>query len=323
VLGTDPIAELGLQLFDVKPVPGKGRGLIARVNIAKGKRILSEKPLFTTLNMSPPSVMESNVATKLRNLSKPEQRQFFSLHNNFPGKDPFSGIVKTNALSYGPESIVGGIYPTICLLNHSCFPNTHNSWNSNTNRENIHATRSIPAGEELTISYDKGRCQTSTLEGGVGFDCTCDLCSLPPSELQTSDARRLEIQKLDDVIGDPARVMTKPADSLADCQSLLKVLQIEYNGTPGILLARLYYDAFQISITHGDQAHAGIFAERGYNARVAYEGEDCPETARIKGLMEHPEGHANFGVSKRWRTSKGMVPKVLHVEEFEKWLWRK
>jgi hypothetical protein len=325
VLGTDPIAELGVQLFEVKSVPGKGRGLVAPFNIAKGKRIISEKPLFTTHNISQPGVMEINVAAKLRALSKPEQRQFLSLHNNFPGKNPFGGIVKTNALPCGPDSIVGGIYPTICLINHSCLPNAHNSWNSNTNCETIHATRFIPAGEEITIPYDKGgpsSVRQAQLKEGFGFICTCNLCSLPPTMLQASDARRLEIQRLDDAIGDPTRVLNKPADSLVDCQSLLKVLQEEYNGNPGILLARLYYDAFQISITHSDQARASIFAGRGYNARVAYEGEDSPETARIKGLMEHPAGHASYGASKRWRTSKGMVPKGLDAEEFERWLWR-
>ncbi|KAI9779771.1 MAG: hypothetical protein M1816_003350 [Peltula sp. TS41687] len=37
VFGTDPISELNLQLFDIQSVPGKGKGLIARLNIAKGK----------------------------------------------------------------------------------------------------------------------------------------------------------------------------------------------------------------------------------------------------------------------------------------------
>jgi hypothetical protein len=96
VLGTEPISELNLQLFSIQPVPGKGKGLVATLNIGKGKRILSEKPLFTTLNLSPISLMESSIAAKLKARSKTEQRQFLSLHNNFPGKHPFSGIVKTS-----------------------------------------------------------------------------------------------------------------------------------------------------------------------------------------------------------------------------------
>jgi hypothetical protein len=254
VFGTDPISELNLQLFSIQPVPNKGKGLVARFNIGKGKRILSEKPLLTTSSLSPMSLMESNIAVKLQALSKTEKRQFLSLHNNFPGKHPFSGIVKTNALPCGTDSVIGGVYPTICLINHSCLPNAHNSWNSDAKCETIHAIRFIKAGEEITISYDKGGpydSRSAHLKNAFGFDCNCSLCILPLADLQASDARRRQIQLLDEAIGDPERVMKRPEESLADCHSLLQVLEEEYKGSAGALIARLYYDAFQISITHG------------------------------------------------------------------------
>jgi hypothetical protein len=325
VLGTDPISELNLQLFSIQPVPGKGKGLVATLNIGKGKRILSEKPLFTTLSLSPMSLMESTIAAKLKALSKTEQRQFLSLHNNFPSKHPFSGIVRTNALPCGPDSEIGGVYPTICLINHSCLPNAHNSWNSDAKCETIHAIRFIKAGEEITISYDKGGTSDSRrthLKAAFGFDCNCSLCTLPPADLQASDARRRQIQLLDEAIGDPDRVMKRPEESLADCHSLLQVLEEEYKGSAGALIARLYYDAFQISISHGDQARASAFAERGYRSRVMCEGEDSPETWQIKRLIENPARHRNFGASNRWKTAKGLVPKGLDADGFEKWLWR-
>lgn len=48
--------------------------------------------------------------------------------------------------------------------------------------------------------------------------------------------------------------MNKPDDCLAECYLLLQVLKEEYEGDPGALIARFYYDAFQISITHGNNA---------------------------------------------------------------------
>jgi hypothetical protein len=325
VLGTDPISELDLQLFEIQSVPGKGRGLVARFNIAKGKRILEEEPLFTTSNLSPISLMESNIATQLKSLSKTEQRQFLSLHNNFPGKNPFTGVVKTNALPCGPDSVIGGIYPTICLINHSCLPNAHNSWNNDTQRETIHALRYIKSGGEITISYEGGGPsgpRRAHLKDAFGFDCKCSLCSLPLPELQISDTRRLQIQRLDDAIGDSGRVINRPDDCLTDCHSLLQVLEEEYAGGASALIARLYYDSFQISITHGDQARASVFAQRGYKSRVICEGEDSPETRKMKNLMENPAGHRNFGGSMRWKTAKWLVPKGLDTGGFEKWLWR-
>ncbi|KAG6997745.1 SET domain-containing protein 5 [Physcia stellaris] len=323
VFGTDPIRDLDLPLFEVLPVPEKGRGLVARFDIARGTRILYENPLITTPHLSPIGQMESNIATKLKLLSKTQQRQFLSLHNNFPGKHPFSGVVKTNALPCGPNSLIGGIYPTICLINHSCLPNAHNSWNSDTRCVTIHAIHYIHAGEEITISYDKGGpsdTRQTHLKDAFGFDCNCSVCSLPPLELQNSDARRLQIQHLDQTIGDPNRVMSRPDDCLADCRSLLQVLEEEFHG--GAPSARLYYDAFQICITHGDQARASVFAGRGYKSRVICEGEDSPETQKVKNLMENPASHRNFGASTRWRTAKGLVPKGLNADEFERWLWR-
>ncbi|KAK4692657.1 hypothetical protein P7C71_g4588, partial [Lecanoromycetidae sp. Uapishka_2] len=324
-LDTDPVGDLGLPLFEVQKIPGKGKGLVARVNIAKGTRILREIPLFTTPHLSPMSQMESHLATRLKSLSKIQQRQFLSLHNNFPGKHPFSGIVKTNALPCGRNSVIGGIYPTICLINHSCLPNAHNNWNSDTKCETIHAIRNIKAGEEITICYDKcgpSNARRTFLKNEFGFDCNCSLCSLPLPELQTSDARRLQIQHLDEAIGDSNCVMNRPDKCLEHCHSLLQVLEEEYHGGACALIARLYYDAFQITITHSDQARASVFAQRGYKARVICEGEDSPETRRMKNLMENPAGHRNFGVSKTWKTAKGLVPKGLEVDEYERWLWR-
>ncbi|MCJ1398586.1 hypothetical protein MMC11_001786 [Xylographa trunciseda] len=325
VLGTDPIGELDMALFEIQTIPGKGKGLVAHFNIARGTRILCENPLFTTPNLSPISQMESNIATKLKSLSKTQQRQFLFLHNNFPGKHPFSGIVKTNALPCGPSSAIGGIYPTICLINHSCLPNAHNNWNSDTMCETIHATRYIQAGDEITISYDRGGpsdARRAHLKDAFGFDCTCSVCSLSPPELQTSDARRLQIQYLNDAIGDPDRVINRPDDCLADCYSLLQVLEEEYHSSAEASIARLYYDAFQISITHGDQARARVFAEKGHRSRIICEGEDSPETKKIKNLMENPAGHRNFGASTKWKTAKGLVPKGLDTDGFERWLWK-
>ena len=324
MFGTDPIRELELPLFEIKTVPGKGKGLVARFNIAKGTRILYENPLFATSNLSPISQMESTIATKLKALSRAQQRQFLSLYNNFPGKHPFSGVVKTNALPCGPDSVIGGIYPTICLINHSCLPNAHNSWNSIYKCETIHAIRYINGGEEITIAYDKGGSSDSRrthLKDAFGSDCNCSVCSLAFAELEISDTRRLQIQLLDDAIGDSDRVMNRPEDCLADCHSVLQFLE-EYHGGAGASIARLYYDAFQISITHGDQARASVFARMAHESRVICEGEDSPETRKVKNLMDNPAGHRNFGASTRWKTAKGLVPKGLNAGEFERWLWR-
>lgn len=324
-MGTDPKTEVENPLLEIKDLPGKGKGLVARVDIPEGSRILCEKPLVTARSMSP-EALEPVLATKLKAMTKAEQRQFFSLHNNFPGKHVLVAILKTNALPCGPGSTVGGVYPTICLINHSCLPNSHNNWNSQAEHETIHAIRPIKAGEEITIPYDHGgpsAARQPFLKQTFGFDCQCTICTLPPAKLRDSDARRLLIQKLDEAIGDPMRMKTKPVECLQDCQILLRTLKEEFTGHPGAHTSRLYYDAFQICISHGDQARAGVFAERAYKSRVCIEGEDSPETQRAKSLSTKPSSHRSYGAcSMKWKTKRSMVPKGLDEAQLEAWLFR-
>jgi hypothetical protein len=281
----------------------------------------------------PPKELEPVVAAKLKAMTKTEQRQFFSLHNNFPGNHVLSGIVRTNALPCGPGSTEGGpgsteggIYPNICFINHSCLPNSHNNWNDQAQHETIHAIRPIKAGEEITIPYNHGgpsATRQAFLKQAFGFDCHCTTCTLPPAQLQDSDTRRLLIQQLDKAIGDPMRMITKPAESLRDCHTLLQTLNKEFTGHPGAHSCRLYYDAFQICVSHGDQARAGVFAAKTYDARVGIEGGDSPATQRMKSLTMKPADHQSYSVcSMKWNSKKSRVPKGLDESQFEAWLFR-
>ncbi|KAI3390900.1 hypothetical protein diail_8429 [Diaporthe ilicicola] len=323
--GPTLLVENDPPLFEVTNIPGKGKGLVARVDIPKGTRVLCEKPLLTFRSMSPKE-LEPILAVKLKAMTRTEQRQFFSLHNNFPGKYVLSGIVKTNALPCGPGSSIGGVYATICLINHSCVPNSHNNWNDDARHETIHAIRPVKAGEEITVSYDKGGPSTARrafLKEAFGFDCGCSTCKLPPSELRDSDARRLLLQRLDDAVGDRSRMATRPADSLRDCRSLLRALAEEFGGHPGAHACRLYCDAFRICVAHGDQARASVFAGRAHEARVSCEGGDSPEALRVKSLSLRPTDHLRYGLcSMKWKSRTSMVPKGLDEAQFEAWLFR-
>jgi SET domain len=315
------------KLYILTPVPGKGQGLIAVQDISKGTRILSDKPLFRIQSFgSELPVIEKEIERKLNLLSQDDQKDFFSLHNSTPGDPyPLTGIVKTNALSLGSGfsgSSVGGIFSTISRINHSCRPNTQHTWNASTGHETIHAIRDIKKGEEITISYNLGgpsQPRMQRLKRSYGFDCTCDLCSLTGEALETSDARQLRIQFLDDAIGDSNAVMERPGTALARCRELLSLYEIEAITDPRV--ARVYYDAFQICITHGDEARASLFARKAYETRLYLEGEDSPDTQKMKSFMANPANHMAFGYSESWEQSKAAVPKNVNAQEFDRWLW--
>jgi hypothetical protein len=143
-------------------------------------------------------------------------------------------------------------------LPHLDVPDQH-TWNSSTKHETIHAIRDIKKGRRLP-SHDNGSPSQSCrehLKEKFGFDCTCELCLVEALEL--SDDRQRQILLLDKAIGDSIRVMMAPGDAIADCHELLLLFEAE--GITDARVAHLYYDAFQISITHVDQARASLFAE--------------------------------------------------------------
>jgi hypothetical protein len=149
-----PASQSIMASYKIESIPGKGKGLVALTDIARGTRILVEKSLFKV--MAPIHSLDSAILARVVALSKDQLRQFLSLHNAHANLKPFTGIFKTNALPCGSDSPVGSVYPTICLINHTCIPNAHNNWNDNLQHETIHAICDIKAGEEITISYTAG-----------------------------------------------------------------------------------------------------------------------------------------------------------------------
>lgn len=330
-----------ISMFDVVSIPDKGRGLVARVDIAIGTRILLEKPMFTLPAGLVPTAgtmtSELAVAEKLKDLPESERRQFLSLQNNFPGSaaQRLGGIFRTNSMPCGTmlqehgRIPVVGVFFNFSLINHSCAPNTYACWNDDAKHETIHALQPISPGHEITIDYDLGHvCHSFSdrqerLSDWFAFQCECHVCSDRPGR-QASDARRVRIMSLKDAIADAdgRRLADQPEEILRDCHALLRILQDEFPGDTA-RQARVYFDAFHICINHGDQARASACARRGYQCRVVCEGEDSPGTKQMKALMERPMDHANFEkCSRDWSQRVDMVPKGLDTFQFDRWLFK-
>ncbi|KFY31874.1 hypothetical protein V493_00719, partial [Pseudogymnoascus sp. VKM F-4281 (FW-2241)] len=95
---------------------------------------------------------------------------------------------------------------------------------------------------------------------------------------------------LDDAIGDASRLMTSPGNALADCRELLSLYQVE--GITDARVTQVCYDAFQICITHGDEARASSFARMAYEKRLYLE-----RIALERATMKGPNGELCAGGS--------------------------
>ncbi|TVY17602.1 SET domain-containing protein 5 [Lachnellula arida] len=313
----------GKSLWTIESIPGKGKGVIAAIDIKPGKLLISEAPLLTTECITSMESTERDLAQALRALPKDSQRAFLSLHNNYPGKNPLSNIIRSNGYPLGPGSEVGGIFANISRVNHSCRPNAVHAWNPLLNVETVYAVRPIKQGEEITLSYHAGGPSTTRkeiLKEGFGFDCTCEICSLPAAELKASDSRLIRAQTLDSTIGDPESVRYSPGKVLKNCKTLMGIYEEE--GIKDDRLTRLYFDAFQVVNMHGDQARASVWARRYCEEKKRSAGRDSIDLLEMMPFVKNPSKHDSFGSTNNWKTGVKDVPKDLDKEAFEEWLWR-
>lgn len=148
-------------LWEIKPSPGKGRGLFAAQEILKGTHVLVETPL---LAVSPPalvpgmgyslSAMAADVEREYSRLSAEQQEEYLSCHEQRlegDGRDELGrlmAILRSNAYNLDDGRVA--MYPKVALINHSCQPNVLNADNRGTRV--IVATRDIREGEEVCSS---------------------------------------------------------------------------------------------------------------------------------------------------------------------------
>lgn len=313
--------------FVVQDIPGKGKGLISTRSLSPGECIISEPPLFTTVSLTNANTIEQDLRQIIKSLPKDSQRAFLSLHNNFPGSPtPFSNIVRSNGYPLGPSSEIGGIFPLVSRLNHSCSPNAQHAYNERLGRMLVHIIRPIPQNGEITLSYIPGGPSSQRqmeLKQNFLFICTCELCSLPPSEKRKSDERLSRAAVLDQEIGSPKLVYTNPNQALHSAHELRTIYQQEQ--ISDLRLPRLYYDAFQIVAMHSDFARAREFARLARHSRKICEGPESEEVERLEGLMEDPRRFENWGAAGvKWKSLSREAPNCDGDgdEVFEKWLWR-
>lgn len=300
------------MLFEIQDIAGKGKGLVASVDIPKGARILTESPFFRVDERMDESSLDQYVRTEL--------------NNNFPGKHALGGIFKTNALPCETNSTICAAYPTISRINHSCRHNSHSSWNFDTEQGTVQAMMLIPEGEEITFCYGKSDLisfqRRSELSKSFGFTCTCPARSLSGTEMEESNARRAQVKPLDAAITQKDSMRTNPSANLTSCRRLIKLLTLEHGDSSVDMPPRHYYDAFQIG--HRDQARAFAFAELAWQGRVVCERSDSPESRRMEDLIRVPTKDIFFGrLSQRWELPKNAMPKSIGDLEFNDRLWER
>ena len=245
------------NMFKVAQVEGKGTAVVATETIEAGTKILEEEPVIIV--RVPSSVIEARILLQEKydeawGKEEPDtfrnrvcsvlvERAVLGLdqlkqtvyRNMFDKDDPKTnfGIFLTNALPLGSYSLMG-VFPIINRINHSCQPNCHIHWNTDTNKEELYVTSPCPLGTELTISYLDLLTQIPTKQGRQDylshhfhFTCHCLLCSLTGDQLKEDDQIRLDAKSVADQLKEEES-MKNPGTSL----SLLKTIYHCFSAAP-------------------------------------------------------------------------------------------
>ena len=292
--------------------------MISTRRIRRGQRILSEAPLIRQSRFAEDKVTMS----QYHKLSDDQKQQVLALHNVRPHWGPVMGVLWTNAIPLrGTEHDVG-LFATASRINHACLPNTVPSWNNNLGRLAIHAARDIEEGEEITSMYmDKLTCYDERqryVRELLGFNCTCRLCLLPVEERRHTDSHIRSINSTKERL---SSVVNSGTSYTGDLQLVRRLLWLyRQESIADWRPARAYQYAFRIAAQHGHRYRAVIFAQRSADIFAVVEGEDSPETIKMRGWVTKARRMLKQDESAGPRYGERRPPEE-EDEELENWLF--
>ena len=186
----DLAEKLPQNQFVIKETPNAGQGMFAQSDILPGTIILREKPLLVMpdkiFSDDDSNIIEDWLDRKLLKLSAENRKAFYDLADSrMEGNEKsILGIFFTNDMSFIDDS--AALFPTMARVNHSCRPNADFVSRPLLGVQDLVATRFIPQGQEIFISYLPASAEGSQIQKArraytrewYGFACTCTECCL-------------------------------------------------------------------------------------------------------------------------------------------------
>lgn len=272
--------------FEVRDMPGKGKGLVALRPFSAFEAIMVERPLLLT----PGTETLGPAATA-------------ALLALCPEGGTLAEKCTVNRMSCAKPAQGGGacaaerrngVFATMARCNHSCLPNAEHHYDADTGIKRLTATTSIAAGEEICIFYvDPQRVPSSArrqkLRACYGFDCTCRACRDPAV---ATELDRLPV--LDAAVAKLAGSERTRDAAIAKGLELLRLLDFFACSVAGY--ARAYYDLFQVAVMKAADAPRAVeyaakaaeWAERAY-------GSADQQVAKYQEFAAQPQRHRNYG----------------------------
>ncbi|TLD18200.1 hypothetical protein PspLS_10509 [Pyricularia sp. CBS 133598] len=283
--------------YVVVDIPGKGKGVVANTNIAKGELLFRERPVLVETMARPKYVGVKHQSKLLERawarLPSSERDAVLGLSHHSSGH-VLRGIMDSNTFGMTLDGVPhSGLFPRISRINHSCRPNVYVRYTRSTLELEVVAYKDIAVGTELGVSYTPlnmlSRDRRQVLLGW-GFNCTCQLCSAPSHILESSDANRQQVQlKLDEL--DEARQVTH--DGGRDTVERIMKETLALMDDEGMEAQRgdMYGIAAQVLLDMGDRDGARDYGHRAVEALGEYAGMDSERTEEAVVFLGRLDKH--------------------------------
>jgi hypothetical protein len=263
---------------EIKPSPGKGRGLFATRGMEAGEVIMAEKSFCIVwaneeealtsmtydfrddrIRVFPAGLCKAVVRRLIDNPS--QVSKFLDLYGDYrgteskgqSGRDGDRGkaidvfqvhdVVARNAFGPDPRSASAGLWILASYINHSCLPNSEKEYVGDLML--LRATRSIAAGEEILHAYDLSSDYDTRMESLMrtwGFSCDCKLCVADKADSEEVRSKRKKLEREADALIEKGEGSSR----LAVVKARRLVREIEgtfdeerYKGLPRMAVARV------------------------------------------------------------------------------------
>ena len=292
------------MLTEIRAAGSKGLGLFARTRIPPGTRILSEQPLIALRH----GESQNHLFSKAQNLAA-ERKKFlldlssFSgagigklgrmastiswsisdiLSRRYPARMGVFGenwkvldVWRSNSFRLHSHQYETALFPTIARINHECVPNAQANFQEEMGSFNVHATRNIEEGEEVSLSYlpvdglALREERVGKLETGYGFVCGCPACNTNSARGKILEERRMEMRS------SLADFAERGGDEEGELELTMKLVRmLEEEGHAGMEIANMWLGIAQMQRKMGQAKDAVGSMVVGLEYKGLCTGED-------------------------------------------------
>jgi hypothetical protein len=282
--------------YCVQASPGKGMGVFALRDFARGEKIMAERSLFGEIMLLRTPLFGSSVVTRqsgVGGVTVPPASQA-AVDQLLPVDGSVEDKINLNSIACDGTGVKGGLFVRMSRVNHHCLGNTEHFFVAKRGVMVLSASFVIKRGQEITFAYkglgnvDDFKRRRQNLKKVFGFDCACEVCTT--SKLSS---RILACLERDDQIFE---LISESRMEEAIRVGMKQLAEYDAIGMPLIHYGRTYYDLFQAAIAKEqfvDQGRVFVRKSAEYMVMLCGEGNDDDIEQKL-AYAERPELHRNY-----------------------------